>query len=75
MILTADADSLSTDAKQLLEDYGLVGCHSSRGNYLPVHARIDFPGYVRPLWESSEEDDKNSSSDLINTRLVCSAPS
>ena len=45
VILTAEADSLSTDAKQLLEDYGLVGCHSSTGNYLPVHARIDSPGY------------------------------
>ena len=53
-----EADSLSTDAKQLLEDHGLVGCHSSRSNDLSVHARIDSTGYVRLLWESSEEDDK-----------------
>ena len=38
VILTAEADSMSTDAKQLLEDYGLVGCHSSEGSYLSVHA-------------------------------------
>ena len=30
LILTAEADSLPTDEKQWLEDYGLVGCHSSR---------------------------------------------
>ena len=60
VILTAEADRLSTDAKQLPEDYGLVGCHSSRGNYLSVHARIDTTGYVRLLWESSEEEDTNS---------------
>ena len=55
--LTAEADSLPTDAMQLLEDYGLVGCHSSRSNDLSVHARIDSTGYVRLLWESN--DDKN----------------
>ena len=55
--LTAEADSLPTDAMQLFEDYGLVGCHSSRSNDLSVHARIDSTGYVRLLWESS--DDKN----------------
>ena len=32
VILTAEADSLPTDAKELLNDYGLVGCHSSRSN-------------------------------------------
>ena len=26
VILTAEADSLPTDAKELLNDYGLVGC-------------------------------------------------
>ena len=36
----------------------LVGCHSSRRNNLSVHARIDSTGYVRILWESSEEEDK-----------------
>ena len=51
---------MSTDAKQLFEDYGLVGCYSSRSNNLSVDARIDSTGYVRLLWESSEEDDKNS---------------
>ena len=58
MILTAEADSLPTDARQLLEDCGLMGCHSVRGNYLSVHARIDATGYVRHLWESNDEEDK-----------------
>ena len=58
VILTTEADSLPTDARQLLEDYGLVGCHSSRSNDLSGRARIDSTGYVRLLWASSEEDDK-----------------
>ena len=60
VIMTAEADRPTTDTKQLLEDYGLVGCHSERGNFLSVHARIDSAGYVRFLWESSEEEDKHS---------------
>ena len=56
VILTAEADSLPSDAKQVFEDYGFVGCHSSRSNDLSVHARIDSTGYVRLLWESIEED-------------------
>ena len=56
MILTAEADSLSTDAGQLLEDCGFVGCHSARSDDLSVHARIDTTGYVRSLWESCEEN-------------------
>ena len=69
MILTAEADSLSTDAKQLLEDYGLVGCHSRRGNYLSVHARIDSTGYVRLLWESNEEEDKGSHAAIFKVKF------
>ena len=60
VILTAKADSLPTDARQLLEDCGLEGCHSCRSNDLSVHARIDSTGYVRLPWESSEEDDKDT---------------
>ena len=30
VIMTAEADSLTTDAKQFLENYGLVGCHSKQ---------------------------------------------
>ena len=56
VILTAEADSLPTDEKELLDVYGLVGCHSSRSNGLSVHARIDSTGYVHLLWASSEED-------------------
>ena len=54
VILTAEADSLSTDAKELLEECGIVGCHSSRSKDLSDHARIDSTGYVGVLWESSE---------------------
>ena len=59
MILTAEADSAPTDTKKLLEDYGLVGYHSSRSNDFSVHAGIDFTECVRLLWESSEDDHKN----------------
>ena len=33
---------------------------SRRSNDLSVHARIEATVYVRLLWESSEEDDKNT---------------
>ena len=71
MILTAEADSLSTDARQLLEDYGLEGCHSSTSNDLSVHARTDSTGYFRLLWESSEEEeeDKNSHAAIFEVKL------
>ena len=52
VILTSEADSLPTDTRQLLEDYGLVGCHSARSHDLSVHAKIDSAGYVRFLWAS-----------------------
>ena len=55
VILTAEADSLPTDEKELLDDHGFVGCQSSRSNDLSVHARIDSSGYIRLLWESDEE--------------------
>ena len=69
MILTAEADSLSTDAKQLHEDIVLVRCHSSRSNDLSVHARSDATGYVRLLWESSEEDDKNTHAAIFEVKF------
>ena len=49
VILTVEADSLPTAEKKLLDDCGLVGCHSSRSNDLSVHARIDSSRYVRLL--------------------------
>ena len=36
VILTAEADSLRTGDKELLDDYGLLGCHSSRSNDVSV---------------------------------------
>ena len=56
MILTAEADSLSTDAKELLNDYGLVGCDSSKSNDLSVHARNNSSGYIRLLLESDDDN-------------------
>ena len=67
--MTAEAASPTTDAKQLLEDYGLVGCHSNRGNYLSVHVRIDSTGYARILWESSAEEDKNSHAAIFDSKF------
>ena len=46
---------LTKDEKELFDDYGLVGCHSSRSNALSVHARIDSLGYVRLSWESDDD--------------------
>ena len=39
-------------------DYLRTTAYSSRSNDLSVHARIDPTGYIRLLWESSEEDDE-----------------
>ena len=67
MILTAEADSLPTDAKELLNDYVLVGCHSSRSNDLSVHARINSSGFVRLLWES--DDDRNGHAAIFEVKF------
>ena len=69
VIVTAEADSLPTDARQLFDDYGLVRSHSSRCNDLSVHARIDSTGNVRLLWESSEEDDKNTDAAIFEVQF------
>ena len=69
VILIAEADSLPTDDKELLEDYGWVECHSRRSNDLSVHARIDATVYVRLLWESSEEDDKNTLAAIFEVKF------
>ena len=55
VILTSEADSLPLDEKELLDDRGLVGCHSSTSNDLSIHARIDSSGYIRLLWESDDD--------------------
>ena len=68
MILTAEADSLPTDAKELLHDNGLVGCHSSRSNDLSVHARIDSSGYIRLLGES-DVDDRNGHAAIFEVKF------
>ena len=69
VVVTAEADSLPTDAKQLFEEQGLVGCHSTNGNYVSVHARIDSTGHVRLLWESNDEEDKGSHAAIFEVKL------
>ena len=69
VILTAEADSLPTDARQLFEDHGLVGCLSSKSDDLSVYARIDSTGYVRLLWEPSEEDDRNTHAAIFDVKF------
>ena len=56
VILTEEADSSPTDARELLNDNCFVGCHSSKSNDLSVHARIDSSGYIRLLWKSGVDD-------------------
>ena len=68
VILTAEADSLPTDAKELLHGYGLVGCHSSRSNDLSVHARIDSSGYMR-LWWESDASNKNGPAAIFERKF------
>ena len=69
VILTTEADNLPTDTRQLLEDYGLVGCHRARGNGLSVHARIDSTGYVRLLWESNGEANEFSHAAIFEVKF------
>ena len=73
MIQTAKADTLSTDAKQLLEDCGLVRCPSSRSSDLSVHPGIDSIGYGRLLWESSEEDDEDGHAAIFEVKFGAKA--
>ena len=56
--MTAEADNLPTNTRQLLEDYGLEGCQSTRSNDLSVNATIDSTGYVHLLWESIGEENE-----------------
>ena len=68
VILTAEADSLPKDAKELLDDYMvLVECHSSRSNDLSVHARFDSSRHVRLLWES--DDDKKGRAAIFEVKF------
>ena len=62
-IIAAEADDLPQNEEELLKQYGLVGCHSTRSRDLPVHARIDSTGYVRLLWES--DDDQNGHAAIL----------
>ena len=48
VILTSGADSLSTNTRQLLEDCGMVGCHSARSNDLSVHPQNWFHRICSP---------------------------
>ena len=43
VIFTGEADNIPTDEKKLLDDYGIVGWHSSGSNDLSVHAKKLVP--------------------------------
>ena len=58
---------LLTEEKELLDDYGLVRCHSSRSNDLSVYARFDSSGYVRLSWES--DDDKKGHAAIFEVKF------
>ena len=53
--------------KELLDDCGLVGCHSSRSNDLSVHARIYSSGYSRLLWGS--DDGRNGHAAIFEVKF------
>ena len=67
--MTAEADNLPTNTRQLLKDYGLVGCHSTRSNDLSIHARIDSTSYVHLLWESIGEDNEFSHAAIFEVKF------
>ena len=69
VILTAEADDLPKNEEELLQQYGLVGCHSRRSTDLSVHARIDSTGYVRLLWESDAGDDVNGHAAIFEVKF------
>ena len=60
---------MPTDTRQLLEDCGLVGCHSTRSNDLSVHAGIDSTGHVHLLWESIEEESEFSQAAILEMKV------
>ena len=88
--MTAEADSSAKDEKELLDDYGLLGCHSSRSHDLLVQARIDSSGYIRfykmmtemdmqqslrsSLAKRQKEQPQNRASDLLSSSLLIWSP-
>ena len=52
----------------MLHGYGLAGCHSSRSNDLPVHARIGSSGKIRLLWES-DVDTRNGHAAIFEVKF------
>ena len=69
VMLTAEVDSLPNDTDELVQQYGLLGCHSSRNNYLSVHTRIESSGDIHQLWESNAEYDENGHVAMVEVKL------
>ena len=63
----AEADSLPTDEKELLDDW-LSGMSFKQNNDQSIHARIDSSGYVRLSWES--DNDRNDMRQSLRTPLA-----
>ena len=74
VILTAEADSLPTDEKELLDDYGLVRCHSSRSNDLSVVNQMMTENGHAAIFEvkfgKKTEQPQNRASDRLNSSLT-----
>ena len=77
MILTAEADSLPTDANKLLNDYGLVGrelipqdVFAFYGNPM-LMTEMDMPQSLKSnLTRRQKEQSENRASDLLSNSLL-----
>ena len=69
MTLSAEGDSLPTDEKELLDDFGFVGCHSSRSNDLMTVT--DMPQSLKSnLAKRQNEQSENRASDRLSSSLT-----
>ena len=53
----------------MLEDYGLVGCHSARSNDLSIRANFDSTGCVRLRWQSIGEENEFSYAAIFEVKI------
>ena len=66
VILTAEVDSLPTDEKELLNDCGLVGCHSSKSNDRNGHAAILEVKFGKKKERAATESRERSAEQLFD---------
>ena len=68
MLMSSQRQRL-TVYRQMQNDYLRTTAYSSRSKDLSVHARIDPTGYIRLLWESSEEDDELTHAAILEVKF------